>query len=292
MIRNATPSPERELSAVLPLLETCFQGVARRVRTRLLNRSGSNTQVRAAEIRLMPCGELLELPEVEQGVLWSSFTVDRGLGTGFVVIEGRLLDGLIERLFGSVGNDDGGGFRGPHPLTDVEVRVGTRILDELASAITVNWPARPAPVLLDRLTSAPRPNLPSAVSPLVTVSIEAGPAESPLGRITLALPAAMLRGVQVSAASTGQAPPTKISNYDRLLPVSVEVVVELAKVPTTLRALQDIEVGDVIPLGPVQQVRAFANGRLSFVGEAGTEGDRRSLRIVRRAGADEAVAGP
>lgn len=292
MIRNATPSPERELTSVMPLLETCFQGVARRVRTRLLNRSGSNTQVRAAEIRLMSCGEIVDLMEVAQGVLWSSFVVDRGMGPGFIVVEGRLLDGLIERLFGALGDDDGGGLRAAHPLTDVEVRVGTRILDELASAITVNWPARPAPVLLERLTSAPRPNLPSAASLMVTVSIEAGPVDNPLGRITLALPAAMLRGVQISAASSGLAPPTKISNYERLLPVSVEVVVELAKVPTTLRALQDIEVGDVIPLGPVQQVRAFANGRLSFVGEAGTEGDRRSLRIVRRAGADEAVAGP
>jgi flagellar motor switch protein FliM len=238
----------------------------------------------------MSCGDVTDLLEVSQGVLWSTFTVDRGMGPGFVVLEGRLLDGLIERLFGAMGEDEGGGLRAPHPLTDVEVRVGTRILDELSAAITLNWPARPTPNLLDRLTSAPRPNLPPPAALMVTVSIECGPVENPLGRITLALPAAMLRGVQVSAASSAATPPARTSNYERLLPLNVELIVELAHVPTTLRALQDLKVGDVIPLGPVQPVRAFANGRLSFLGEAGTEGDRRSLRIARRAGHEGGLA--
>lgn len=59
---------DRELQATLPLLEECLRHAVRRLRTRMLTRSGTDTAVRLVHVRLVSPSELAEEPEVQQGI--------------------------------------------------------------------------------------------------------------------------------------------------------------------------------------------------------------------------------
>lgn len=279
---RTSQSPERELQGVQPVLETCVQATARRLRTRLLNRATCDTPILPVSVRMTTAGDLLGQSEVADGVLWSAFSVERGGGNGFAVLEGRLLDGLVARLFGAP-SAPGGSDWIPHALTDVEVRVGTRILDELYTALSATWPIQPAPGFRDRSTSVPRPVLPTSSAPMAGVTLQFGGDDAPLGRMLLALPAAALRGLQAATTNPSQRPSaTKAAHYDRILPVAVDIVVELAHVPTTLQIIDGLQVGDELPLPISQKVTAVINGRPTFAGEAGTDGGQRSFRVIGR----------
>lgn len=285
MLRGAAnSSPERELADAQPKLEGCFRSVARRMRTRLMSRSGCDTPIRATEPQSLLVPELFELPEVTNGVLWSSYTAGRSGGSGLIVIEGALLDGLIGRLFGAADTPGMDAYQ-RRPLTDVEIRVGTRLMDEIYEAITTSWPLQPSIELLDRTTSTTRPGATTLppTSRVVAISIECGTEEEPLGRITIALPMSALRGLATGAGVANTRPPVmRAANYERVMPMEAEVVVELARVHATLQSLQDLRVGDELPLGTVREARALINGKPSLIGEAGAEGFQRSFRVLRR----------
>lgn len=285
MLRGAAnSSPERELTDAQPKLEGCFRNVARRMRTRLMSRSGSDTPVRAMEIQSLLVPDLLDLPEVGNGVLWSSYAAGRSGGNGVIVIEGALLDGLIGRLFGASDTPAMGAYQ-RRPLTDVEIRVGTRIIDEIYEAMAACWPIQPPVELLDRATTITRPNATTLppTSRIVAVSLECGPEEEPLGRITIALPMSVLRSLAAGPVMANARPPVvRAANYDRVMPMEIEVIVELARVRATLQSLQSMQIGDELPLGAMREVRALINGRPTLIGEAGNEGSQRSFRVMRR----------
>jgi flagellar motor switch protein FliM len=285
MLRGAAnSSPERELSDAQPKLDGCFRSVARRIRTRLMSRSGCDTPVRNAELQSLLVPDLLDLPEVQNGVLWSSYAAGRSGGTGVVIVEGQLLDGLIGRLFGAADTPAMGAYQ-RRPLTDVEIRVGTRLIDEVYDAMVAAWPIQPPVDLVDRTTTVTRPStsvLPHT-SRIVAATLEFGAEAEPLGRITVALPMSVLRSLGAGPVVAANRPVmTRAANYDRVLPMEIDVVVELARVQATLSSLQALQVGDELPIGPVRDVRAMINGRTTFVGEAGNDGYQRSFRIVRR----------
>jgi flagellar motor switch protein FliM len=284
MLKGAASSPERELSDAQPKLEGCFRNVARRMRTRLMSRSGCDTPVRVMDLQSLLVPDLLDLPEVGNGVLWSSYAAGRSGGNGVIIVEGALLDGLIGRLFGASDTPAMGAYQ-RRPLTDVEIRVGTRLIDEVYDAIGACWPIQPPVEFLDRTTTTTRPSgstLPQT-SRIVSVALECGTEEEPLGRITVALPMSVLRSLAAGPVLANARPQVvRAANYDRVLPMEIEVVVELARVNATLQTLQDLQVGDELPLGAVREARAFINGRPTLTGEAGAEGYQRSFRVLRR----------
>ncbi len=284
---------DRELQATVPLLEECLRHAVRRLRTRMLTRSGTDTPVRLVHVRLMSPSELGEEPEVQQGAAWSPFQVERGQATGFIVFEGPLLERLTARLFGDK-EGLGIGLTYERAATDVELRVASRMADELYGAIEAFWPGKPAPHLIGRPAAGNRLGVSDAGfgGGVVACVLECGPEDEPMGRLTAALPAAMLRGL-VSAADTSaltQAATLRRSNYERLLECEVEVVVELTRLNSSLGALRSLRVGDELALGSMNEVQAVVNGRPSFAGEPGSCNGVRCFRVQRRMGTIPVIA--
>ena len=276
---------DRELQAAVPLVEECLRHAVRRLRTRMLTRSGTDTAVRVVQVRLMTPAELAEEVEVQQGAAWSPFYVERGQVTGFTVFEGPLLERLTARLFGDpVGA--GIGLTYERSATDVELRVATRMAEELYGAIESHWPTRPAPHLVGRSAAGTRLGLSDSGfgGGVVACVLECGPTEDPMGRLTLALPATMLRGLVTAAdaPALAQAAARRGGNYERLLGCEVEMVVELTRLQSSLGKLRALKVGDDLLLGPVNEVQAVINGKASLAGEPGACDGVRCFRVERR----------
>lgn len=290
---TAVLAQDHELQAAVPLVEECLRHAVRRLRTRMLTRSGTDTAVRVVQVRLMTPAELAEEVEVQQGAAWSPFYVERGQATGFTVFEGPLLERLTARLFGDP-LGAGIGLTYERSATDVELRVATRMAEELYGAIESHWPTRPAPHLVGRPAAGTRLGLSDSGfgGGVVACVLECGPTEEPMGRLTLALPATMLRGLVTAAdaPALAQAAARRGGNYERLLGCEVELVVELTRLQSSLGKLRALKVGDELPLGPVNEVQAVINGKASLAGEPGACDGVRCFRVERRLTAISAIA--
>ncbi len=275
---------DRELQACIPMMEDCLKHALRRLRTRILTRSGTDTPMRLLQARLCAVGDLMNEPEVQGAAAWSGFYMERGGVAGFAVIEGPLLERLTARLFGdSAGPSMDTAARG---ATEVELCVATRMCDELFAALEAHWPVKPAPRLTPRAATGNRHGVAdtSMSAVVLACTIECGPEHEPLGKLTLALPAVMLRGVGGAAdhTATARAAARRRANYERLYGCEIEMTVELTRLSTTLGALRALKIGDAMPLGALGEVRALVNGTPSFSGEPGACDGVRSFRVSRR----------
>lgn len=275
---------DRELQACIPVMEDCVKQALRRLRTRMLTRSGTDTPMRLLQVRLCSVGELMNEPDVQDAAAWSSFFMERGGVAGFAAIEGPLLERLTARLFGdSTGPSIDMGARS---ATEVELCVATRMCDELFAALEAHWPVKPAPRLTPHPATANRHGVgdSSMSAAALACTVECGPVDQPLGKLTLALPAVMLRGIGGAAdhTATARAAARRRANYDRLYGCEIEMIVELKRLSTTLGALRALKVGDAVPLGALGEVRALVNGTPSFAGEPGACDGLRSFRVSRR----------
>ena len=78
------------------------------------------------------------------------------------------------------------------------------------------------------------------------------------------------------------APAVRTPRFDRLLPVTVDLPVEIARIELTYTQLEQLQIGDEIPIGTLTEARALANGQLAFIGEPGTTGSTRSFRVTKK----------
>jgi flagellar motor switch protein FliM len=290
---TAVLAQDRELQAAVPLLADCLRHAVRRLRTRMLTRSGTDTPVRLVQVRLISPAELAAEMEVQQGSAWSPFYMERGQTTGFTVFEGPLLERLTARLFGDpLGT--GTGLSYERSATDVELRVASRMAEELYGAIQAHWPSRPAPHLVGRPAAGNRLGVSDSGfgGGVAACVMECGPEHDPMGRLTVALPATMLRGLVTAAdmPAHAQVAGRGNANYDRVLNCEVELVVELTRLQSSLGALHALRVGDEFVLGPLSEVRAMVNGHPSHTGVPGACDGVRCFRVERRVTALPAIA--
>lgn len=281
---GAVIAQDREIVSAIPLVEDCLRQAVRRLRTRMLTRAGSDTPVRLVSTTLMTVAELLEWPEVRAGTAFTGFYVERGNVSGFAVIEGQLLERLTARLFGDFGTSAEPGIsRG---ATDVELRVATRMSEEFFAAVEEYWPVRPAPRLIPRKATANRHGVADTpvASTVVVAVIECGTADEPMGRLITALPALLLRGVAgvVELPASARAPTQRTLDYERVAGCEVEMIVELARLQSTLGTLTRLQVGDLMTLPASAEANARVNGRPSFTGEPGACDGVRSFRVAKR----------
>lgn len=284
---RGSPSPS---GAVAPVFTEVLGSAARRLRAKLASRSGRDAPVHVGEPDACSLGDLMATTPAGRG-LWCVFPVTAGGPPALVLVESELLSGLIGQLFGAPAGDTSPGRGGG--LTEVERAVGARMCRELIDALLDCWAGSPAP-RLSVGEVAPSPRVCAGLDPesrYVSVPMEIGPPGKPLGALFVALPAAIVPGVAPVPAPAPPpalrvAPAARLPQYDRVLPVQVDLVVELARLTLPLRALRSLAVGDELLLPTTTEAMGRVGDRPTFFGDAGTQAGLRSLRVTRRANSD------
>lgn len=275
---------DREVQTALPLLDNCFRTAARQARARLVTRTGRDLPVTLEDLRSAPATDVLE-SDIADGAVWCPFHLGRADLAGFVLIEARLLSRLVGRLFGSAGDGDVSNAAERCP-SEVELSVGARLCREFFTSLERLWPPPHPPRFYPGEVSPSRHGLADipGSAPMVVAELRFGSAESPTGTLIFALPGALVRGMAARKAPVASRPDaSRVLNYERLMPVEVDMVVELARIELSLQFLEGLKAGDDVPLGVVNEVCARVNDRASFFGEAGSSGGVRSFKIGRRA---------
>lgn len=271
---------------VAPVFTEVLGSAARRLRAKLASRSGRDSPVHVGQPDACSFADLAATVPAGRG-LWCVFPVPAGGPPALVLVETELLSGLIGQLFGAPAGDMVPGRGGG--LTEVERAVGARMCRELIDSLLDCWAGSPAPHLTVGEV-APSSRACAGLDPdtcYVVVPMEIGPVGAPLGTLFVALPSAIVPGVVPVAAA---APPPEVGvvgertpQYDRVLPVEVHLVVELARMTLSLRALRALAVGDELALPSLAEALGRVGDQPAFFGDAGTRGGVRSLRVTRRA---------
>ena len=113
-------------------------------------------------------------------------------------------------------------------------------------------------------------------------NLEFGPDDAPFGLLCAAVPTQVMRALgQPRTSTTDPAKRTKME-FARVMPVEVEIVAEVARLPMRVRDLRVLEVGDLVPLGPVRDAVVRVNGRPLLSVEPGHANGQRSVRLLNR----------
>ena len=169
-------------------------------------------------------------------------------------------------------------------LSPVERRIASRMCADLLAETTACWPESPAPhIQLGTLAASTRPRDASiSTVPVYSATFDLGPVDSPLGLLTLGLPLHALSALAEEESDEAPPPVVRGPDLSRVMPVEVELVVELTSMRLTVNELRALEVGDVVPLGSMRSALVRVNGLPLFEGQAGAANGARSIKITRR----------
>lgn len=273
-----------------PPLEEAFELALRRVRAQLATRTGADAPLRVTDLRGTDLDGFLHGDASTNAVLWCTYPVQGTSGVALVALEGGLVSLLMGRLFGE--GDTQPSLWQPRAPTGVEKAVSVRLCRELMDALADAWSGGNPPRFLDGKV-APSSRIAAGLdptTPMLYITVEVANDQSP-GRFFVALPSTLLVPSTGASDATPPAPTPRAPRFDRVFPVQVDLVVELARLNVSLGVLERLVPGDEIQLGSVGEVEARVGGKAAFVGQAGTTGGQRSFRIGRRANSDSSLTG-
>lgn len=286
--RSTTPSllshPDREAAAALPALEDLFRSVARRVRTRLVNRAGSDVPVRLGVAQVTTVGHILDDSETRAGGIFAVFRFEPLGLPGLVVVQGRLLARIVGVMLGESIDDEPPPYRS-RQVTEVELKIAQRACEDVMNGLMESWPSsKPIRVGLDSIGTNPRAASGLAqTTPVVAASLDFGRPDDPFGLMIVAIPAQTTRDLRVpKVASLSRTLRGGKIDLESVMPLGLELIAELAKVQVPISELDGLKIGSMIDLGPARHVNVKINGYTALIGEPGESRGCHSFRVLRK----------
>ncbi len=274
--------PDREAASALPALEDLFRSAARQVRTRLVNRAGVDVPVRLGVARITTVGEILDDGETRDGAAFALFRA-KPLGLpGMIIVQGQLLARVVGILLGEPPDLEAQPYR-PRALTELERRISRRICQDVLKGLVTAWPEeKEIDFRLVRVGGSMRAVTGLAqTTPVVAASLDFGRPDDPYGLLIVCLPAQAARDLRVDKEDTIQRVNER-RDVQRVLPLGLDIVAEVARIKLPLAALGELGVGSVLELGPPRDVRISANEHLVLTGEPGVSRGMHAVRVTRK----------
>jgi flagellar motor switch protein FliM len=258
------------------LLDEILRSAVRRFRTRVATWRGRDVALVQRPFAAKDLDALLEIGEASP-CLWAAFGVE-GAPPVVLLVEMQLLRVLVGQLYGGADDEMVTGSEGP---TEVERSVGLRICRELLESMLNAWTGGDPPaVSIQRVVVAPSARVCRNID-LETAYDIGGVEVAGAGAVHIAVPATVAPVRRPSAADR-PLPVAREPRYDRLLPVEVEIVAELARLQIPLGRVLGLNVGDELPLGLHPEAILRVGDRAALVGEPGERAGIRSVRVTGR----------
>ncbi len=275
----------------LPAVEEYFRLLGARVRARLVNRTSANFVVGIESVTAVNLGQIKSVEGIDASGIFSLVRFDKAMLAGGLAVQRSLLTRIIGAMLGDDGesgdedeDEEEEVSDEPRQLSPVEGKISRRLMDDLVIDLQKAWPSGVAPtVVLDGGPGNGRVIDPSSAQEDVYLSVlSLGTEEEPYGNLAVAIPVQTLRGLNQSKSDSTKKPESREPAMHRVLPVEVDVVAEMARLPMRVRDLQRLRIGDLVPLGPIDGAVVRVNGRTLFHGEPGHSNGQRSIRVGER----------
>jgi flagellar motor switch protein FliM len=265
-------------------IQDLFRTSARKVRTRLVNRSGTDVPVRFGTAELSTLGLLQDRLMSQEGGAFGRCKMQPGDLNCMVVIQGPLLFRLVGIMLGEDPDGEPPLYRW-RSLTSVDLRIASRICHDALQGLMEACPRNIDPFFsLEVMSANPRVPIPMARSTMmVEATLDFGPPEDPYGLMSVVLPA-NVAGVLWPKKEWRR---ERSGNFfqegmSRVLPLEVDAVAELARTKVSLGSMRELTVGSIIDLGSLRDIRVLVGGRPALLAEGGERDGVRSIRVIKR----------
>ncbi len=272
---QAKPNP-----AVLGLLEDAMGGVVRCFRSALSNRASRSVPARLLGVRTAVFEDVVDPLRSTNTVAGLVELGGRTGERGCIVLQGSLVNGMLgmflgEDMLAAAVNDE------VRPLTRFDMRIAERLTSDLVGAFGEGCSM---PALQMSLRKVAAMGMTASLLPpsklTMVIEIELGDPEVPMGLAVILLPAELAQ--RLISVPRRHAADSRATSADRVLPVSLEVVAELARVRMSIADLERLTSGAVVDLGPAPRVEVRVGDSLALMGEPGEADGRRCVRIGAR----------
>ncbi|MCS7234204.1 MAG: flagellar motor switch protein FliM [Synergistetes bacterium] len=265
-------------------LQMIHESFARLLTTNLSARVRSVVQMRVVSVDQVTYEEFTR--SLFNPTVLILFSLEPLEGTSILEINPSLIFAVIDRLLGGKGEP----LKRPRELTDIEITVVKRLIDDFLFALQEAWGhVVELKLRFEGLENNPQfvqiapPNDMTAV---VTIDTKIGDVE---GMMNICFPYFTLESIvsKLSAqywfsAIRKETPPEMVENLKRRLErVKIPIKVELGSSSITVKELLDLEIGDVILLDErVDSLVTLKVGeKEKFKGRVGTVGKKLAVRI-------------
>lgn len=276
----------------MPVIEEFLRAVGNRLRSRLVNRTSSDIQVVLQEVVIQSIEAIKRMEEMTTEGVFGLVRFDGSGLPGVVTLQRGLLTRVIGAMLGDAQEGDEEEEEaeeeedGSRPLSPVEQRIAYRMFRDMRRDILEAWPMPEAPeIVIDGQPGNSRIIDPhSGEEEVVSASFVVGMEDDEFGKLVVGIPTHVLRsaGQPKDRGGKKKAKPSKPPEMSRVMPVEVEVVAEMARLPMRVRDLHNLQSGDLLPLGPMDAATVRINGRALLQGEPGHANGQRSIRIRKK----------
>lgn len=253
-----------------------LDAAAPELRNLLVKRCGQDVPVHIDPAESLRLEEVLE----RDAVTACPFSADKGALRGLILLETSLVGAVVGRFLGDASLEPAA----ERPLTRIDLQMARRLCDDVLRALQTSCSMDEAPHLLAGKVSANTRTvqaLPQARN-VIDASFVIGEPDMPLGRVWVVLPP---QGAGVLWPKRGPVRNVRLhpaTGMQRVLPVPLPVVAELARTTVPLARLRALQVGDELPLGALNHVVVRVGDRPTLLAEPGEADGVRSVRIARR----------
>ncbi len=277
-------SNEKDTPKAVPDLEESLRVSARTLQRSLGSRAGGDFRVRTRGIRIKPMHVFMEDNRPKEPSIFVTFNNGATAQPGLILFSGKLLSRIMGCMLGD-GEESGMYYRAKHPITDLEMRVGRRVAQDILSGLNSHWPdptgTRFRVIQASTHARFITPDL--REDPCIGCRIEISSGDVDFGHLLVTVPLpANLSPMQKMAATGVDAQVEADRQRERALDVRVQLTAELARISLTLGELRDLGVGDVIPLGPSSSAELRVQDKAVLKAEPGLSDGYRSVRIIEK----------
>lgn len=261
------------------LVEELFQGSASRMRTRLVNRIGTDLPITSRSLEWSQLGPVLDT--LPPGAAIASFRMEPSGLLGLVAIENEVLTRLVGQILGQPKDVAWSGQTDRAP-SRFDLVVARRIAEDVTGGMTEVFPATVCQrVTVNQVGTSSRVGLAIARTAFVgAATFDVRAPGDVTGRFVVAVPS------EITRLAAPRRPPRTAADHrtgmERVLPLPVTVVAELRRVFLSLAQLKLLAPGQMLELGPPKDVVIRVGDRPALVGEAGVQNALRSVRVKGR----------
>ncbi len=274
----------------MPVIEEFFRAVGGRLRAKLVNRTSSNIKVDLQEVVIQSLEAVKRSDDVALDGVFGLARFDGPQLPGAFVMQRSLLTRIIGAMLGgdktSTDDEEQDDGNGPRPLSPVELRIALRMFGDMVRDIREVWPNHEHPIVeMDGLPGNSRIiDISVGEEEVVAATFLVGTEEDDFGKVVMSVPTQSLRSAGQKKDKPNRKPKREAREpvMERVLPVQVDVVAEMARLPMRVRDLHGLQEGDLLPLGPIDAAVVRVNGRALLQGEPGHANGQRSIRIRKK----------
>jgi flagellar motor switch protein FliM len=280
----------KDSQEAMPVIEEFLRTVGSRLRSKLVNRTSGDIQVELQEVVIQSIEAVRRRDDMASDGVFGLLRFDTPMLPGVVCLQRGFLTRVIGAMLGDAPEAEEEEVEeavedGPRPLSPVEQRIALRMFRDTLRDIQEVWPDSDAPsVQLDGQPGNARIiDLQVSEEEVVTATFLIRSDGDEFGRMVVGIPTQTLRSVgQKRDRPTKPQKADKEPQMSRVMPVEVEVVAEMARVPMRVRDLRNLRAGDLLPLGPLDAAKVRVNGRALLQGEPGVANGQRSVRVRKK----------